>query len=44
MIVADQKLITNEIVRLHLESSFPKILQRFEQIVFETGGKSPKSS
>jgi len=32
-------LITNEIIRSHLESNFPEILERFQMIVFETGGQ-----
>ena len=32
-------LITNEIIKTHLESNFPEILERFQMIVFETGGQ-----
>jgi len=32
-------LITNEIIKSHLESNFPKILERFQMIVFETEGQ-----
>lgn len=32
-------LITSEIIRSHLESNFPELLERFQMIVFETGGQ-----
>jgi hypothetical protein len=32
-------LITNVSIKSHLESNFPEILQRFQRIVFETGGQ-----